>query len=383
MAVRFLMWSAFLALPWAVCAEVPEVPAPENPALAVVIPDARPEVMQALIAPNPRPVAGIGRTDAPQNLPPRQSLRPPARPQARSRPPRESDRPIPRPAAVYGATTGRLSEPPPECDAGEQVCIRIAYRLEDTCAAIQTLAKAEGLPPGYFARLIWRESLFDPYAISHAGAMGIAQFMPGTARLRGLNDPFNPAAALAASANYLAELTDKFGNLGLAAVAYNGGEDRAARFKAHQSGLPDETRAYVVGITGHSAEVWRDAPPETIDLRLDGAEPFLSACITKGTERAVPQFASNSDGSGRGAQSPWVVVITAHANKDVARARYNAAASRSPQLRATPATVTRVKLSGMRNAQYTAQISQPNRSAALILCNEIRRSGVPCLVRKN
>ena len=62
--------------------------------------------------------------------------------------------------------------------------------------------------------------------------------MPGTAELRGLEDPFNPAEALTASARYLADLARDFGNIGLAAVAYNGGEARAAVFVAAKGAPP-------------------------------------------------------------------------------------------------------------------------------------------------
>lgn len=318
----------------------------------------------------------------PPVVPPRAELRPAQRPSVSIRAPQISDRPIPRPAKIYHIEAGRLSEPAPDCDAGETVCIRLAHRLPDTCAAILTLARENDLPPGFFARLIWRESLFDPYAISHAGALGIAQFIPATAKRRGLIDPFNPAAALATSARYLADLSARFGNLGLAAVAYNGGEERAARFKAGASGLPDETRAYVQGITGHSAETWRDAPPASVDYRLDGDTPFLSACVAKGGSRSLPQFPDGA-GSGGTPQPNWAVVIAAHHSKAVAEARLNAAAARSPQIRAEQAKVSRVKLTSMQSAQYTAQIGKPDRSSALALCNAIRRSGVPCLVRRN
>ena len=57
-------------------------------------------------------------------------------------------------------------------------------------------------------------------------AQGIAQFMPGTADERGLLDPFNPVQALPKSAEFLAELRSEFGNLGLAAAAYNAGPRR-------------------------------------------------------------------------------------------------------------------------------------------------------------
>ena len=64
------------------------------------------------------------------------------------------------------------------------------------CGALETAAAKYGLPRGFVRRLIRQESNFDPKAISRAGAMGIAQFMPGTARWRGLADPFEPNQAL-------------------------------------------------------------------------------------------------------------------------------------------------------------------------------------------
>ena len=108
----------------------------------------------------------------------------------------------------------------------------------EICSEISTQAGENGIPENFFARLIWRESLFDPSAVSPKGAEGIAQFMPATAKLRGLADPFNPKKALAASALYLAELRRTYGNLGLAAAAYNAGEDRIRRWMAGIGGLP-------------------------------------------------------------------------------------------------------------------------------------------------
>src|SRR5699024_2330005 len=100
------------------------------------------------------------------------------------------------------------------------------------CALIDAAAGAHALPPAFLARLIWKESRFDIRALSPVGAQGIAQFMPGTARLRGLEDPWDPREAIPASAHFLADLRARFGNLGLAAAAYNGGPDRVARWLA-------------------------------------------------------------------------------------------------------------------------------------------------------
>jgi Transglycosylase SLT domain len=91
---------------------------------------------------------------------------------------------------------------------------------------------------------------------SRAGAQGIAQFMPGTARWRGLSDPFEPTEALYESARWLGELRNQFGNWGLAAAAYNAGPRRVRDWIAGRGQLPRETRAYVRVITGRAAEEW-------------------------------------------------------------------------------------------------------------------------------
>ena len=125
---------------------------------------------------------------------------------------------------------------------------------------IETAARTNGLPVDFFARLIWQESRFEPDEIgplTHSGehAQGIAQFMPGTAMERQLYEPFDPAEALPKSAEYLAELRNEFGNLGLAAAAYNAGPERVRAFLGGRE-LPEETRHYVLAITGRSVDDW-------------------------------------------------------------------------------------------------------------------------------
>ena len=87
------------------------------------------------------------------------------------------------------------------------------------CRLIEAAAEKFGLPKPFFARLIWKESRFDIKAVSPVGAQGVAQFMPATAKIRGLADPFDPEQAIPASASYLAELKAAYGNFGLAAAA--------------------------------------------------------------------------------------------------------------------------------------------------------------------
>jgi hypothetical protein len=124
------------------------------------------------------------------------------------------------------------------------------------CSALAAAAAQNDLPTNFFARLIWRESRFDPAAVSPAGAQGVAQFMPATANWRGLSNPFDPLEAIAESAKLLRDLRREFGNLGLAAAAYNAGSGRVRDWLAGRRELPAETRAYVRIVTGYSPEQW-------------------------------------------------------------------------------------------------------------------------------
>ena len=157
-------------------------------------------------------------------------------------------------AAVVFCLSGRAY-----ADAGAET----DNALATLCGIVEASAKAEGLPADFFTKLIWRESSFRPDAVSPAGAQGVAQFMPGTASERGLIDPFDPASAIPASAKFLGELKRRFGNLGLAAAAYNAGETAVANWLADKGSLPFETQAYVLAITGHDAEEWRSDKPPT------------------------------------------------------------------------------------------------------------------------
>src|SRR5262249_49710445 len=129
------------------------------------------------------------------------------------------------------------------------------------CLLIESAAKANALPVHFFTRVIWQESRFRPDVVgpltrSGARAQGIAQFMPATAADRGLAEPFDPVQALPKSGEFLAELREQFGNLGLAAAAYNAGPQRVREFMAGSRELPTETRNYVLAITGRPVEDW-------------------------------------------------------------------------------------------------------------------------------
>ena len=111
---------------------------------------------------------------------------------------------------------------------------------------VTSAALGAGLPPILLAALLRSESGFDPRAVSPAGARGIAQFMPATARGLGLGDPFDPAEAIPAAARLLAGHLRAFGSVPLALAAYNAGPAAVERY----GGVPPfrETQAYVARI---------------------------------------------------------------------------------------------------------------------------------------
>lgn len=100
-----------------------------------------------------------------------------------------------------------------------------------------------GLPTGLLDALIWTESRYNPFAISGAGAAGLGQLMPKTARELGVANRFDPRANLWAAARYLRQMLDKFGMVHLAVAAYNAGPGAVER----AGGIPlnGETPSYV------------------------------------------------------------------------------------------------------------------------------------------
>jgi len=154
----------------------------------------------------------------------------------------------------------------------------IIYRSrEEICNTLTEAARSNDLPAPFFIRLLYQESSFRPHAISSAGALGIAQFMPETAADRGLDNPFDPLQAIPESARLLRDLSKKFGNLGLAAAAYNAGPKRIEDWLAKKGPLPQETQAYVKTITGWPAETWTGTQTGSPPVKLPRPAPCQEA----------------------------------------------------------------------------------------------------------
>jgi hypothetical protein len=261
---------------------------------------------------------------------------------------------------------------------------------EAICLLVESAAQAHGLPFEFFARLIWQESRFQPNAVgpmtrNGQRAQGIAQFMPGTASERGLFDPFDPVSALPKSAEFLEELHATFGNLGLAAAAYNAGPRRVRDWLDGHGGLPAETRNYVMKVTGRSADEWaaasrngggdkgpvlRTSCRELMALLHTEPSPFVSEL-----ERRVAQ----------GGAKLWGVELSAGFSREHVLGVY---AMLEKSYRALlenrdPLIIEgKLRSRGTQNF-YQVRVGVDTRQGAMDLCAALHKAGAACLVLRN
>jgi cell division septation protein DedD len=266
---------------------------------------------------------------------------------------------------------------------------------DSICLMIESAARDHGLPFEFFARVIWQESRFradavGPVTRSGKRAQGMAQFMPGTAAERGLLDPFDPVQALPKSAEFLRELWLQFGNLGLAAAAYNAGPRRVREWLAGSGYMPGETRNYVSVITGMTVDEWaaertkvRDgkeatkpeqkAKPgcgELMAMLKRSPSPFLDEL----RQRVVHSLAQ-----------PWGVQLGAGFSRDRAMAMYARALRRFESVLKDkdPGLQSSVLRTRGRATFYQVRIGADTRNEANALCNALRKAGGACLVLRN
>jgi hypothetical protein len=124
---------------------------------------------------------------------------------------------------------------------------------------IQKAAASEGVKPALVYGVIAQESQGNPSAVSSAGARGLTQLMPGTAKDLGVTDPHNPEQAIPGGVRYLKQQLVKYdGNERLALMAYNwgpGAVDKWLKEGSDPDKVPAETRAYVKKVQGYAASV--------------------------------------------------------------------------------------------------------------------------------
>lgn len=261
---------------------------------------------------------------------------------------------------------------------------------EAICLMIESAAKDAGLPLDFFSRVIWQESRFQPDAVgpvtrSGDRAQGIAQFMPGTASERRLLDPFDPVQALPKSAEFLRELRDQFGNLGLAAAAYNAGPRRVREWIEGTGPMPAETRNYVVAITGISIDDWKNAnaakQPQPQQASVTSCRDLMALL-----QRAPNPFVEGLTQRVKvGADQPWGVQLAAGFSRDRALASYARAMKRLTSAigEHDPMLLGSIWRTRGTRTFYQVRIGATTRNEANDLCQRIHRAGQACLVLRN
>ena len=259
--------------------------------------------------------------------------------------------------------------------------------VETICPLMEKEARQNGISPMLFVRLIWRESAFRNNTVSHKGAQGIAQFMPATAKERGLVDPFDPQEAIPHSARFLAELQREFGNFGLAAAAYNGGPERVRGWLAGRRRLPAETRNYVQFITGHPADSWKDVAG-AIPAHSEPASNDLQASCIKRAPRLMEVALPGKrppQGKPQGPPRPWGVQLATNFSQARVANVFGELKQRHGKIigDAEPMFVTERNLSRGRRAMVALRVGTETRDEALKLCQRLRSNGGVCTVERN
>jgi transglycosylase-like protein with SLT domain len=313
------------------------------------------------------------------------------------------------------------AEGPPEPEPAV-VASRTISR-EELCDALASAAQANDLPVGFFARLIWQESRFVASAVSRAGAQGVAQFMPPVAAELGLSDPFDPLQALPKSAEFLRALRREFGNLGLAAAAYNAGAGRIKGWLERRAKLPErirgraklpkETQDYVTTITGHAPERWIVGAPERADFTVPARLPCRQAIDAEQEAQAELRTQAAAAGGAvplppqRPAQAraallkpssmqprardpesapakPWGVQLAGDWSETKARDTFERLRRKHPAvLGHRSPLVVRSKLAGGGATMHRIRIALETRAGAEQLCATLRSAGGACAVLRN
>jgi soluble lytic murein transglycosylase-like protein len=241
-----------------------------------------------------------------------------------------------------GEATAEPQSPAPvttESDADASV----ADSIDGLCNALMTSAQDNDLPVPFFANLIWQESRLQRDSVSRAGALGIAQFMPEVANEVGLADPFDPRQAIPASARFLRVLRQHFGNLGYVAAAYNAGSHRVGDWLDRRHPLPQETRTYVLRVTGRSAEAWRKSAPDDSKLAFAQSLPCRGLQAFAELEQAQLRDAQLDDDA-KDAQPQQEKIATRVAHLIVRKVAARAAAKAAVRVAAKVAAKVAVKV---------------------------------------
>jgi hypothetical protein len=241
-----------------------------------------------------------------------------------------------------------------------------------TCRLIEAAALGTGLPASLLTRLIWIESRFQAGVTSPAGAQGIGQFMPQTAAERGLADPYDPEQAIPKAAELLVDLERQFGNIGLAAAAYNAGSARVRGWLTGSGPLPTQTQVYVFQLTGRIADDWAVLAREGVGGA--GGAVSSQSCIE------IAAALRQEEGTEQPPLAPWGVQLAGNFSKAIALASFERARERYPMILAgvQPMIIgSRLRSRGTRRF-YRVLIPAASRAEGDQICHAIMAAGGAC-----
>jgi hypothetical protein len=230
---------------------------------------------------------------------------------------------------------------------------------DDICRALEQDAAENELPVEFFARVIWQESRFNV----PEGAQGIAQFIE----------------ALKNSARYLRDLKARFGNIGLAAAAYDAGPERVSAWLSKHQPLPGKTRSYVAIITGWTADEWASAnPPKTSETTIPQGVPC--------TRLANLILAPKEQAQRMAAYVPrWGMQLTANYSESEAWATYRLIQKQYAGLIGDrePIVIRSRGIGLGKELRYNIRIVDDDRAYLEELCQKLIAAGGACVVLEN
>jgi len=253
------------------------------------------------------------------------------------------------------------------------------------CRLIESSARENRLPVAFLTRVVWRESSFRAGVVSPAGAEGIAQFMPQTARERGLADPFDPEQAIPEAARLLADLRRQFGGLGVAAAAYNAGPGRVASWLQGQGQLPAETRAYVRFVTEDGAEAVSGSLLRPADFDPEPSVSPSQSCVGLTAELRRDRGDGIDDESGFAPLAPWGVQLAGNFSKARALAAFQRHGQRYAAIigEMRPMIIGRLLRSRGTRRFYQIRLPAASRQVAEALCSRIHAAGGNCVAMRS
>ena len=274
--------------------------------------------------------------------------------------------------ACITITTGFFLSQPTSAQEDE------AAPVDRICTLIAEQAQATGVPDALIARLFFSETAFDPAYTSPTGAAGIAKFNATVAESIGLSDRSDIETAIPAAVKRIADLKDRFGNLGLALAAYQAGEKPVRRWLDGNGYLPVSTMIFVRTMTGETSEFFRD-PNAKLEIRpLETRFGFDDAC------GRLPLIASGDASLEAPSEMPWAVVVGSGNDIDAAMTFWSEVKERTGfRIGGGKVYVLPVAAGMGRPSHYSVRIGADTRGSAQATCSKLRGLGGACMITKN